>query len=162
MAFEPGLPEALTTTITRLQMGSAAKLTQQAKSNRTGIARQSTETPAWFWTSGVGAVRAVTSFVGTEAGVSSLLADGTWSHLLEKAMPEVEALGSPIITDWTAEEWSLGCYSALAPGHRRLLERFDHPPARVEFAGEHIFGAGTMDGAIRSGGRAAARIKAYG
>jgi monoamine oxidase len=161
LSFEPGLPEALTTTIMRLQMGSAAKFTQPAKSNRTAIARQSIEIPAWFWTSGVGAVGAVTSFAGTEAGVASLVSEGAWRRLLDSAMPEVETFGTPIVTDWTAEEWSRGCYSALAPGHRSLLERFDHPPARVEFAGEHIFGSGTIDGAIRSGTRAAARIKAH-
>jgi monoamine oxidase len=42
-----------------------------------------------------------------------------------------------------------------------LLDTFDRPPARIEFAGEHINGSGTIEGAVQSGIRAAARLAAY-
>jgi monoamine oxidase len=62
--------------------------------------------------------------------------------------------------DWGAEEWSLGCYSALGPDQERLLEALDRK-AEVVFAGEHTTGSGSIDGAILSGERAAAQLAAF-
>ena len=39
--------------------------------------------------------------------------------------------------------------------------RSDRPPSRIEFAGEHVNGSGTIEGAVQSGIRAAARLAAY-
>ncbi len=67
-------------------------------------------------------------------------------------------LGDSITTDWTNDPWSLGCYAAFAPGE--LTDSwavFQQPVGRVHLAGEHTDGfAGFMEGALRSGRRAAA------
>jgi monoamine oxidase len=43
----------------------------------------------------------------------------------------------------------------IGPGQRETLEVLNQPVGRVFFAGEHVNGSGTIDGAIRSGGFAA-------
>ncbi len=69
-------------------------------------------------------------------------------------------LGESITTDWTNDPWSLGCYAAFAPGE--LTASWDvlqRPHGRIHLAGEHTDGfAGFMEGALRSGRRAAAAI----
>jgi monoamine oxidase len=157
LQFEPALPESLLTTINTLQMGTAAKLVQPVAGEVPTGARQSTELPVWFWPNG----DTVTSFAGTARAVERVLVDDDWNELLRRAMPDHAPAGVPLIVDWGAEEWSRGCYSALGPGQRRLLDTFDRPPARIEFAGEHINGSGTIEGAVQSGIRAAARLAAF-
>jgi monoamine oxidase len=65
-------------------------------------------------------------------------------------------------TDWAAEPWSAGCFMAhLAPG---VLTQYGHtlraPTGRIHWAGTETstVSHGTIDGAIRSGERAAAEI----
>lgn len=158
--FEPALLGPLAATITSLEMGSAAKLVQQIVGDPPPLARQSIDLPVWFWTFGEATGAAIASFVGTDRAVRSLVDGGEWNALRGRVLETAETTGDPLIVDWGAEEWSQGCYSALGPGQRRLLQNFDHPPKGVEFAGEHIYGSGTIDGAVRSGTRAAARITA--
>lgn len=64
--------------------------------------------------------------------------------------------------DWSADEWARGAYCYFRPGE---LHRFDphltQPAGRVFFAGEHtapVEYRGYMEGAIRSGQRAAQQI----
>ena len=157
LQFEPALPEELTTTINALEMGTAAKLVQPVAGEVATGSRQSIEIPVWFWPNET----TVTSFVGTARAVERLIVQGAWNELLRRAMRDHTPAGVPLIVDWGAEEWSRGCYSALGPGQRRSLDAFDRPPARIEFAGEHVSGSGTIEGAVQSGIRAAARLAAY-
>lgn len=157
LQFEPALPESSITAINALEMGTAAKLVQPVAGEVPTGARQSTELPVWFWPNG----NTVTSFAGTARAVERVNVKGEWNELLRRAMPDHAPAGVPLIVDWGAEEWSRGCYSALGPGQRRSLDTFDRPPARIEFAGEHINGSGTIEGAVQSGIRAAARLAAY-
>ncbi len=64
--------------------------------------------------------------------------------------------------DWSADEWARGAYCYFGPGD---LNRFNPhlmlPAGRVLFAGEHtakVEYRGYMEGAIRSGQRAAQQI----
>jgi len=159
--FEPMLPKPLAATISALEMGTAAKLVQPVVGDLPSVALQSIELPVWFWTSGTAPGLAVSSFAGTAGAVDTLIVRDTWTNLLRRAMPNHAAVNDPLLVDWTAEEWSMGCYSALGPGQRRLLDNFDRPPARIEFAGEHVNGSGTIEGAVQSGIRAAARVARY-
>ena len=61
---------------------------------------------------------------------------------------------------WHTDGWSLGTAVAYAPGQvTRFQEVIRRPLGRVHFAGEHTDAlAGTMEGAVRSGLRAAAAI----
>ncbi len=66
------------------------------------------------------------------------------------------------VTDWLGEEWSRGCYAALlGPGDwTRLGPHLTHPHGRVHWAGTETSTEffGLMEGAIRSGRRAATEI----
>ena len=64
--------------------------------------------------------------------------------------------------DWSADEWARGAYCYFGPGD---LNRFNPsltlPAGRVFFAGEHtapVEYRGYMEGAIRSGQRAAQQV----
>jgi monoamine oxidase len=66
------------------------------------------------------------------------------------------------VTDWIGEQYSRGCYAALmGPGEwLRLGPHLHTPHGRVHWAGTETSTAyfGLMEGAIRSGHRAAAEI----
>ncbi len=68
-----------------------------------------------------------------------------------------------MLTTWNDDRWAGESYSALtvehAPGDDRLIAG---PIGRVHFAGEHTAGAwaGLMEGALRSGLRAAEEVLA--
>lgn len=66
------------------------------------------------------------------------------------------------VTDWLAEEWSKGCYAALfGPGDwLRLGPTLTEPHGRVHWAGTEtsLEFFGLMEGAIRSGRRAATEV----
>lgn len=77
---------------------------------------------------------------------------------LERAFPGAAGLaGAQTRTDWSNDEWSLGTYVAFAPGQlTRTWPLMRQPHGRVVLAGEHTDAfAGFMEGALRSGRRAA-------
>lgn len=153
-------PESLSTALRGIGMGTAAKLVVATEAEPPMFRRQEADVPGWYWTGAdeTGAVRrAVTGFVGTKSGVEKLLVDPI--SRLRHAVPETPIIGEPVLVDWGAERWSRGCYSALGPGRRRLLAELQRPWGRVVFAGEHVNGTGTIDGAIRSGQDAARLIE---
>ena len=75
---------------------------------------------------------------------------------LGAAAPDVVFEGAPVVADWGVDPLAGGCYSLIGPGQRPMLEAWSKPLGRVFLAGEHVNGTGTIDGAIRSGERAAA------
>lgn len=158
--FLPDPPPALQTALSSMGMGTAAKVVVATEDEPPMFRRQEADIPAWYWTGAdeTGSTRrAVTGFVGTTRGVETMIADTT--ARLRRAVPETAIVGSPLIVDWGAETWSQGCYTALGPGQRVHLEELDKPWGRVVFAGEHVNGTGTIDGAIRSGHHAAQLIQ---
>ncbi|MEA5627586.1 flavin monoamine oxidase family protein [Nostoc sp. UHCC 0251] len=95
------------------------------------------------------------------AGHSVELAQQTVSTLKPKA-PKAIATATH---DWSADPWSQGSYCYFAPRDLKSW-RSDLPysAGRVIFAGEHsapVEYCGYMEGAIRSGQRAAAQISAF-
>jgi monoamine oxidase len=62
--------------------------------------------------------------------------------------------------DWALDPWARGCYSAFDNPSWDAGALLGRPHGRLAFAGEHTAGddAGTMDGALRSGLRAARDI----
>jgi monoamine oxidase len=157
--FLDGAPDSLRSALAVMGMGTAAKVAVATEAEPPMFRRQEADIPAWYWTgaSEDGSTRwAVTGFAGTSRGAKTLVAEA--SGRLRKAVPETAIQGEPVIVDWGAEMWSRGCYSALGPGQRRLLGQLQRPWGRVVFAGEHVNGTGTIDGAIRSGDSAAGLI----
>ena len=79
-----------------------------------------------------------------------------------RIFPGLPAPTAVHVTDWLGEEWSRGCYAALlGPGDwTRLGPQLTHPHGRVHWAGTETSTEffGLMEGAIRSGRRAAQEI----
>jgi hypothetical protein len=141
-------------------MGTAAKLAVPTASRPDLLALQSGEATWWCWT-GDGADgtvrRVVTGFMGTQKAIGAV--GRNWSDRVADALPAVDFNSPSVTLDWGLEEWSLDCYAVLGPGDDALLEVF-RTEGPVVFAGEHTLGAGTIDGAIASGGLAAERLGA--
>jgi monoamine oxidase len=161
LRFEPPLNDAMLDSLKRLTMGTAAKLALPTAVEPPLVALQNRDATWWCWT-GVGesaAVRrVVTAFAGTESAIYRVRDD--WPDQIGTALPEVVLIDAPEFIDWGQEEWSQGCYSALAPGDEVLLDAFS-TANRIVFAGEHTLGAGSIEGAIESGQAAAGRLINY-
>jgi monoamine oxidase len=64
---------------------------------------------------------------------------------------------------WADDPYTLGSYAAWDEASWGRIDVFARSVGRVAFAGEHTAGAdhvGTMEGAVRSGRRAAAQVLA--
>jgi monoamine oxidase len=124
----------------------------------------------WTWTAAdmTGQVQPVLhAFAGTQQGLSALaVADGpaTWAAQTVALRPELDTdPARAIVTTWNDDPWAGESYSAdtltVAPGDPDVLAA---PAGRMRFAGEHTAGywAGLMEGALRSGQRAASEVLA--
>lgn len=116
----------------------------------------------------------------TQAGTQKILScfsGGTSSLLLQKQArdkaqqavctiyPQAPEVLASLSHDWNADGWAKGAYCYFGPGD---LNRFNphlmQPAGRVFFAGEHTASVeyrGYMEGAIRSGQRAAQQILTF-
>jgi monoamine oxidase len=105
------------------------------------------------------------AFAGTEAGLAALgVADGPgrWASRVAALRPELSLDTSrALVTAWNDDPWTAESYTAItvdvAQGDGQLIAA---PLGRVHFAGEHTAGAwaGLMEGALRSGARAADEV----
>jgi monoamine oxidase len=80
---------------------------------------------------------------------------------IERIFPGARGLaGEVVVTDWTNDPWSLGCYSAPAPGQLEAAWPLMHQPhGRLWLAGEHADEhAGFIEGALASADRVAAAL----
>jgi monoamine oxidase len=124
----------------------------------------------WTWTAAdaTGQIQPVLhAFAGTEAGLAALgVADGpaTWAAQVAALCPELATdPAAALLTTWNDDPWAGESYSAdtitVAPGDDDLIAA---PVGRIHFAGEHTAGAwsGLMEGALRSGERAAREVLA--
>jgi monoamine oxidase len=124
----------------------------------------------WTWTAAdmTGQIQPVLhAFAGTEQGLAALtVADGpaTWAARAAALRPELDtAPARAVLTTWNDDPWAGESYTAdtltAAPGDPDILAA---PVGRIHFAGEHTAGhwAGLMEGALRSGQRAASEVLA--
>jgi monoamine oxidase len=84
---------------------------------------------------------------------------------MDRIFPGVRDLtGERVCSDWTNDPYSLGAYATFGPG--QLLQAWTtlrQRHGRLVLAGEHTDAwAGYMEGALRSGARAAATVVASG
>jgi monoamine oxidase len=169
LPFSPALPGELTDAWRRAGLGHNAKLHVPLTSPAAASAVQSVPGRFWTWTAtdGSGEVQpAVHAFGGTEAGLAALgVASGpaTWAGAVAALRPDLHlAAGRALLTTWNDDPWAGESYSALtvdvAAGDDQVIAA---PVGRVHFAGEHTAGdwAGLMEGALRSGARAADEIR---
>ena len=123
----------------------------------------------WAWNSldpaGDAGVRAVSCFAGGPVARDLLeVVDGpdAWLRQLTALRPDLDLIADQaLLTDWETDPWTSGGYSYVlagrSPDAAALLQR---PVGPLVLAGEHTAGpySGTMEGAVRSGLRAARSI----
>ena len=122
----------------------------------------------WTWTAAdrTGQVQPVLhAFAGTEQGLADLeVSDGpaTWAGQAAALRPELDPdPAGAVLTTWNDDPWAGQSYSAdtvaAATADPAVLAA---PAGRIHFAGEHTAGhwAGLMEGALRSGQRAAGEV----
>ena len=124
----------------------------------------------WTWTAAdrTGQVQPVLhAFAGTEQGLAGLgVSDGpaTWAEQAAALRPELDPDPSrAVLTTWNDDPWAGQSYSADTVTAATAAPATAAAPAgRIHFAGEHTAGhwAGLMEGALRSGQRAAGEVLA--
>jgi monoamine oxidase len=168
LRFEPELPREVLEALGRLPVGVAAKLVVATRRAPELQAVQSAEPPFWCWTAlgeGGGTRKCLTSFAGSTVAQEQLRTDrldgGRWMGKLRELAPEVEPDGEPLVYAWASDRFAMGAYAAWDNPSFDRAEVVRRPVERVAFAGEHTAPEGfhgTMEGALRSGRRAAAQV----
>ena len=168
MRFDPFLPDDLATALYELPMGVASKLAVPVEGASTPRAVQSAELPFWCWIAngGDGPVRrCLSAFAGSELAQESLGTaagdPGPWLDRLWALNPDVTPCGTPVLKSWALDPMALGAYAAWDNRSWDRMAQFQRTVGRLVFAGEHTAGPehhGTMEGALRSGVRAAAQV----
>jgi monoamine oxidase len=171
LRFSPPVPGAYRLAWQRAGLAHNAKLHVPLTRPAAASAVQSGPERFWTWTATdrTGQVQPVLhAFGGTAEGLAGLGVAGgpaRWASRVAALRPELTAdLSRAMLTTWNDDPWAGESYSALtvtvADGDDELIAA---PLGRVHFAGEHTAGAwaGLMEGALRSGARAADEILAH-
>lgn len=167
--YDPFLPEDLALALRELPMGVASKLALPVGGEPAPRAVQSAELPFWSWVAnggGRGAPRrCVTAFAGSELAHEALgIARGDcepWRDRTLALQPDLDVAGSATMKSWADDPLAYGSYSAWDNRSWDRMEELRRTVGRIAFAGEHTAGPqhhGTMEGALRSGVRAAAQV----
>jgi monoamine oxidase len=165
--FDPPLPSWKSEALGRVAYGHAAKLFVPLRRVPPPSAVLSVPGHYWTWTAAGadGAVQPVVSaFAGSAPALAALgVAAGpaTWRRELAALRPDLDLDAGELLSTWDDDPWVGAAYStrtpAFRPGDPDLLAR---PAGPLHFAGEHTAGpwSGLMEGALRSGQRAAAEL----
>jgi monoamine oxidase len=167
IAFDPPLPSWKAEALARVAYGHAAKLFVPLRHRPPPSAVLSVPGRYWTWTAtgADGAVQPVVSaFAGSAPALAALGVSGGpagWRRELAALRPDLELGDGELLSTWDDDPWMQAAYStrtpAFRPGDPDLLAR---PVGPLHFAGEHTAGpwSGLMEGALRSGRRAAAEL----
>lgn len=162
IAFDPPLPAHLAAALRSVRYGHAAKLFVPLRSPAPPSAVMSVPDRYWTWTAtgDNGEVQPVVSaFAGSAGALDRLeVAHGPdrWLGLVAELRPDLDLdAGGAVLSTWADDAWARAAYSTSPP--RDLPDIFAHPTGPLAFAGEHLGGefAALMEGAVRSGRRAA-------
>ena len=154
--FHPPLPEWKQRALDAVRYGEAAKLFLPLEHEVEPSATLSVTGRFWTWTEHGSS--AVASFAGTSAALTALdITSGPerWAAAVRRLRPDLPFTDAePVLATWPG-----GAYSArslMSPLDDQALARKVGP---IAFAGEHTAGEwhGLMEGALRSGLRAAAQ-----
>ena len=164
--FEPALPAAHRDAIAALGYGHAAKLFVPLRSAPPTSAVLSVPDRYWTWTARAGdyVQPVVHAFAGSRPALDRLaVGDGPerWLESVATLRPDLDLdPGGALLSTWSDDPWARGAYSVHTPGGNDpvLAARC----GALVFAGEYTAGpfAGLMEGALRSGMRAAAELGA--
>jgi monoamine oxidase len=168
LRFDPFLPDDLAIALHELPMGVASKLAVPVEGTSTPRAIQSAELPFWCWVAngGDGAVRrCLAAFAGSELALDSLATaagdPGPWLERLSALNPDLTPCGTPVLKSWALDPLTMGAYAAWDNRSWDRMKQFRRTVGRLAFAGEHAADPehhGTMEGALRSGVRAAQQV----
>ena len=163
IAFDPPLPAWKVDALARVVYGQAAKLAVPLVAETQASSVLSVPEHFWTWTAkdGDGAVvPLVTAFAGSGPAVDALRVDAGPERYLERVAalrPDLELDGAAAVLS----TWPDGAYSARQPDRPTDLDdRLEATVGRIAFAGEHTerHWYSTMEGALRSGERAARQL----
>jgi monoamine oxidase len=165
--FDPPLPAWKAEALARVAYGHAAKLFVPLRRVPPPSAVLSVPDHYWTWTAtgaGGGVQPVVSAFAGSAPALAALeVATGPapWRRKLAALRPDLDLDDGELLSTWDDDPWIEAAYStrtpAFRPGDPDLLAR---PVGPLHFAGEHTAGpwSGLMEGALRSGRRAAAEL----
>ncbi len=163
--FEPALPEDVSEALDRIAYGQAAKLLVPLRSAVEPSAVLSVPERYWAWTAtgeGGRPMPLVSCFSGSERALEGLgVAEGPerWLESLARLRPELDSEPSAaVLSRWDDDPWAGAAYSVSPPPE--IVAALGRPLGPLAFAGEHLGGRhhGLMEGALRSGLEAAARL----
>ncbi len=173
LGLSPGIPAWKGEVIERVSYGDAAKLQVPLRARASISAVMASAETYWSWTltgpavagSTAEVLPAVHCFAGSAAALAALdvrAGAGRWAESLQRLRPELDLdLPGALLTTWADDPWARGAYTALGVASRPedddLLAR---PFGPIHMCGEWTAGlwAGLMEGALRSGTRAAHEI----
>ncbi len=168
ISFTPALPGELRDALARSRTGHAAKLFLALRKPAPPSSVMAPAERYWTFTSlgaGGAPARVLGAFAGTIDAVTTLMPDGDpapWVASVARLRPELELdRGGVLAATWHDDPWARGAYSASGLGVRAGDEALlATPVGPLHWSGEHLAGAyaGYMEGALRSGLRAAAEI----
>jgi monoamine oxidase len=164
IAFEPVLPSRLASALAGVRSGHAAKLFVPLGARPAPSAVLSVPERYWTWTARAGDAvqRVVHAFAGSRGALERLGVDAgpeRWLASLGRLRDDlVLRPDGAVLSTWSDDPWARGAYSVHAPGGNdpALAERY----GPLVLAGEYTAGpyAGLMEGALRSGHRAATQL----
>ena len=163
------LPQWKRDALAGVLQGHAAKLHLALRSTPATSAVMSVRRRYWSWTAvdqTGGVTPVLNSFMGSRDALQAVaVADGStaWANDLRRLRSELDVDPDvpPVATVWSVDRFARGAYSSHAPGAAPAdLALLEEPVGNVFFAGEYADPTftGLMEGAIRSGERAAARV----
>jgi len=164
---DPPLPAAKRSAWQSVRYGQAAKLFVALREPAPPSATLSVPERFWCYTQldpDGEPLSFVTAFAGTLQALESLgVAFGPkrWVNALARLRPDLELEpDSAIVSRWDDDPWAWGAYSANSRASPLDSEELRRPVGPLSFAGEHTAGAwhGLMEGALRSGRRAAQEL----
>jgi monoamine oxidase len=170
LPITPPVPGGQRAAWERSGLAHNAKLHMPLNNAAPASAVQSVPGRFWTWTAAdrTGQVQPILhAFAGTEQGLAALaVSDGpaTWAERASALRPELDPdPARAVLTTWNDDPWAGQSYTAATvtatagPAGPAVLAA---PAGRIHFAGEHTAGhwAGLMEGALRSGQRAADEV----
>ena len=162
IGFEPGLPKPVAEALASVSYGHAAKLFVPLRAPAPPSAVLSVPGRYWVWTANgaSGEVQPVACcFAGSAAALERLrVTDGpeAWAASLAELRPDLELdPDRAFVSTWDDDPWVTAAYSVWVNEELSAVLQARHGP--FAFAGEHTAGEwhGLMEGALRSGARAA-------
>jgi monoamine oxidase len=165
LAFDPALPQRHADALAAIDYGHAAKLFVPLRRDVAPSAVLSVPERYWAWTAagdGGRVQRVVSAFAGSPGALERLrITDGPerWLDSLARLRPDLALEpGGAVLSTWSDDRWARAAYSVARPADAAtvLAERL----GPLAFAGEHTAEdfSSLMEGALRSGRRAARRL----